>query len=911
MRKPQSRLGRALPVAAVAALVLAFFSASSFSPQRGGAVAFGDGSTATPTAFPSACPDSLSPQNWRTITFDNECTAPVWVGAQPAGQPVPSTMLTPPGEEVAAKTTDTWCVPSPCTSCSYFPATNCSGGNCDTGSGRTPPITVAELQTGGNNSSSVSVVANTPFRHFTGNGWIQPGSFVLTGTSGTYTDDSNGNILDDTQTSVGTIDYVSGMYTITLTVSDTLANTYTYLGDDFLDVSMVNGFNVPIELSPVGNFPNGNEWAFKPQPCVISDDCDTGYQCTNNQCTLNLTCTSDSDCGAYAAVCDNGTCVNKQLGAYQCAAIGCAGTAGSNACAPQRACPWDLLDAKSPNFCPPDLQIKKNGQLVGCIDAGDECVQHPGVVGLKCGQSHTIACVGPSHTCPANSQCNVATGNCSVSNTNTDLFECTGPAGQSCQIAAGLYNACFSNADCMPGTKCSLTGPTAYTCVDDLNPCKSNVDCAPPGICSIKTGAPSGKCITQGQNCDSKGNCPGSLICNNSKKCVWPPWCGGPLDAAWNTAVANAGAANYAKKFKAACPTAYSFPFDDGTSTFHCSPSAIGFSGGSINTNLVASLGYRITFCPAPGNATPTATATGATPTATATSATPTATATSATPTATATGATPTATATATATITATATGSATPTMTPTAVPTLEFLTTTPAGTLVFPATPVGQSVMETLTVMNSNPIGFTLSTKKVNNNRRRFKLTGGTCQTLGVGAHSQCTYIVTYKPAWRHVNEGEETTLIIFAKPTNRDHPQSLAVTLAGYAEPRRWPTPTATPTPSVTTDPVGTLAFPATLVGQKVTETLTVTNPDPATSFALTAQNVGGNINVFSVTGGTCKSSGKVNASSSCAYSLTFTAARKHEGAAVGTAFVITAKPNNNGNPQTLSVTLAGFVL
>jgi len=42
----------------------------------------------------------------------------------------------------------------------------------------------------------------------------------------------------------------------------------------------------------------------------------------------------------------------------------------------------------------------------------------------------------------------------------------------------------------------------------------------------------------------------------------------------------------YTKFFKTACPTAYSFPYDDPTSTFTCR--------GSASTNT----GYTITFCP-------------------------------------------------------------------------------------------------------------------------------------------------------------------------------------------------------------------------------------------------------------------------------------------------------------------------
>ncbi|HTW87881.1 MAG TPA: hypothetical protein VMD75_07730 [Candidatus Binataceae bacterium] len=860
-------------------------------------------------------------------------------------------MLTEPGESLSASATETWCVPSPCTSCSYFPATNCVGTTCDTGAGRQPPVTVAELQTGGSVSKVVLVITASPYPHFTGNGWIQPGSFTLTGTLNDgsevdITDDGNGNLTGTGMT--GTIDYVGGTFDVSVVDPSTQlpANVtygYTYLGDDFLDVSMVNGFNVPIELAPAGNFPNGNEWAAKPQPCVENADCDTGFTCSNSQCVMS--CTQDSDCGTYAATCDlslnGGTCVNDQLGAYQCTAMGCAGAAGYSSCAPQSACPWDLLDKTSADYCPAALQIKNaSGTLVGCIDAGDLCAGSNPPASLNCNTTYQISCVGPGDNCPSGSSC--VSGKCSLATapTYTDLFQCTGPAAQSCQIAAGLYNACFSNKDCMPGSICQLTGNKAHTCIDDTSfTCTSDSDCAPPGVCST-SGPTSGKCVSAGQACGTGNSCPSPLICNNSKICVQAPWCGGPLDAQWNTAVADAG--NYPELFKAACPTAYSFPYDDGTSTFHCSPSAIGFNSSTDNTVPVASLGYRITFCPPAGGssptATPTATATGtgvpptATPTSTS-SASPTV---SATPTATATGGMPTAT--------------ATPTATPSGVPTPALLTTNPSGTVAFPATDVGQKNTQTLTVFNSNTVGFTLTTQKKNGNINAFKVTGGTCRS-GLGGNSQCTYLLTYIPTNKHVNSGEDTTLLITAKPGKRDKkdsPQTIPLTLAGYALPKATrtatatPTPTATPTatatggaptatatsatptptttatatpttiptaaptPALTTNPVGTLAFPVTEDGQTATETLSVINSDPATSFTLTAQNLNGNVHAFKITGGNCKSSG-VAADSTCTYSLTY-GPKTYEGAQ-STAFVITAKPSNKKNAQTLVVTLSGF--
>lgn len=45
-------------------------------------------------------------------------------------------------------------------------------------------------------------------------------------------------------------------------------------------------------------------------------------------------------------------------------------------------------------------------------------------------------------------------------------------------------------------------------------------------------------------------------------------------------------AETFARVFKDACPTAYSFPYDDPTSTFTCRPAT------------AAGVGYRVTFCP-------------------------------------------------------------------------------------------------------------------------------------------------------------------------------------------------------------------------------------------------------------------------------------------------------------------------
>jgi hypothetical protein len=801
-------------------------------------------------AFPGACPTSAAPQNWRTIVFDNECSqtiGSIWVGA--LGQGVPPQMLvtpTSPGQKIPYRHPKTWCVPSPCPSCSFFAAVNCNLSDnpvtCDSGPGRLPPITVAEIAIGGSvvRPPPQGLTATSPHgapisqlvNHFVGHGFIQPGSFSLIDDSGVLIaeDDGDGNVvnvggstgLDATKTN--TINYLNGMFTVHFKApltngdsDDRLYNFYTWLGDDTYDVSMVNGFNIPVQISIQGGGASAGPLSFSPQPCVATSDCQTGFTCSNSQCVK--ACSTDADCGQYPGECDKttSTCVNALAETYLCTSPGC--STGQKSCAPQRACHWNFRS------CPSFLQVKNNkGRTVGCLDPGDVCngqgafasggvstsgcTGGPGVQGscpagtvcnaatngnclpvepctggpnlqgscanastictaasngicvdtfalpggctggpdaqgscpagltcsaasggececsggpnargncpsglicsantsglcvgcqghcpdsscfgqgvcadacsgtgqgncptgsvcssssgsclapingftdLDCLGTYDIACVGSDESCPAGTTCSSGqcvgptcttsathcstsldcasldgaeiyqclggacvgcpaggftvcdTGSNTCKPTNTGLFAAGGPAATSCQIKSGTYNACFSNQDCPPGTTCNLIAddPNQFTCIDSTSgpngfSCTTSGQCPTPGFCgSTPVVADLDKCITGGQSCTTDANCPSGMLCDGSQ-CVWPPWCGGPLNTQWNSA-----ASTYAKLFKAACPTAYSYQFDDPTSTFQCEQSAVSFNSSSNNTAKVASLGYKITFCPA------------------------------------------------------------------------------------------------------------------------------------------------------------------------------------------------------------------------------------------------------------------------------------------------------------------------
>ena len=53
---------------------------------------------------------------------------------------------------------------------------------------------------------------------------------------------------------------------------------------------------------------------------------------------------------------------------------------------------------------------------------------------------------------------------------------------------------------------------------------------------------------------------------------------------------------HYASVFKASCPTAYAYAYDDLSSTYTCRTDRVGLSGGGWGG--LAANGYRLTFCP-------------------------------------------------------------------------------------------------------------------------------------------------------------------------------------------------------------------------------------------------------------------------------------------------------------------------
>jgi hypothetical protein len=174
-----------------------------------------------------------------------------------------------------------------------------------------------------------------------------------------------------------------------------------------------------------------------------------------------------------------------------------------------------------------------------------------------------------------------------------------------CPTAASKCNpagicTCVTAADCLAGQVCGvspLDGGT-QTCGPYAGRFSANAACSadphlgPPLDCAANaalfgcTGAVYGtSCYTAGATSQCCG-CP-SWSPQNTCQASNAPW----VSLAETTPL-TPSAVGFAKTFHDACPTAYSYPFDDKVSTFNCR--------GQSAANQV---GYTITFCP--GSTTP------------------------------------------------------------------------------------------------------------------------------------------------------------------------------------------------------------------------------------------------------------------------------------------------------------------
>ena len=263
---------------------------------------------------------------------------------------------------------------------------------------------------------------------------------------------------------------------------------------DFYDVSLVGGYNVPIEVKP------------GLATCIAS-----------GSCTQDLNAT----CPAALRV------------------LGPACTAGK--CPAGGACVGDTC-------------------VIGCLDPCDACGMANPSPELDCATNKDFYCCEGSQT---SNSCNSASATCFDDGDCRNLAN--GILQASCDTTTNLcMKSCTGNADCPGGTCDTAAGkcaPPLVSCATES--CAAAVPPQPNPICD--SGILGGVCVPTADCC-------------------------GPYNTGWTAAakVAGGGSATWTSIFKAACPTAYSYQFDDPSSTFTCADPA----GGEVD--------YEITFCPVP-----------------------------------------------------------------------------------------------------------------------------------------------------------------------------------------------------------------------------------------------------------------------------------------------------------------------
>jgi hypothetical protein len=294
---------------------------------------------------------------------------------------------------------------------------------------------------------------------------------------------------------------------------------------DFWDVSLVNGYNLPMAVGACAS-------AKKAASCTFAGQSVTA---------ANVGCTSDlmGSCPTLLAIPGQCNCVTNS-------------------------------DCPSGQTCGANNLCSGTGSCtVACLDPGDLCKGF----GLFGGANAVTA--------PACLRCNdqVASTN---SSTYNDFYNCVGPlATLSCNNAAYV---CFSDADCpYAGQTCQGNVCWPVNALDDLANCVQ-------GACSSKVNQ-----VAQ-YSCQTVQ---GKQLCLPQAPTATRQGCCGPYNSSWTTAMQAAagtvdagstgsckpGTQAYTAAFKAACPTAYSYQFDDPSSSYQCSD-----ANGEVN--------YLVTFCP-------------------------------------------------------------------------------------------------------------------------------------------------------------------------------------------------------------------------------------------------------------------------------------------------------------------------
>lgn len=416
------------------------------------------------------------------------------------------------------------------------------------------------------------------------------------------------------------------------------------------------------------------------QTCTTSSQCPTGLPCVNGFCSLSTVCTSNSQCPGTAPNCSNGFCVPGCSTDTDCANSKTAlesATCLNSICVPLTCdstvtCPtgFTCSSGTGAGTCQPTQSSCSVTQP--CPDSHQVCDIPSGMATGTCVTQTQCPVDG---SCPSNAACNA--GNCVLTSCTSDT-DCS-TVGGTCNTASGQCQpfGCDKTVSCPSGMTCSGSGTCIASCSSEsacsTSPFGSTCGTGLIGASLIQTcGSATGglwtyddfcpfvganqqfgpvDCSATAQNPSAgtpdtianmfgcNGNPNGSAVsCYNTTAPTIAPntCCGCPTATGvapdWPTVLAS-GFTNctdtspawqddvlpWLHYLKDSCPTAYSFPFDDATSTFTCFTVGTGTVPSPLPSATVSPtpipnvMNYDITFGPFSINSaapTPTSTAT-------------------------------------------------------------------------------------------------------------------------------------------------------------------------------------------------------------------------------------------------------------------------------------------------------------
>lgn len=478
--------------------------------------------TATPTPTPSG--PALCPSGYRAFTFFNNCRQDIWPAAQ--------NLNTNNGS------VNGWHMPPPPAQCGQ--SSDCASGDTCVG-GR---CAYTACVPNGNQSATFWARSNCQFD----SGGACPQATPSCCDSGNCLVNGSGN-LDCSGVGANNSDPTT-LGEISLAQPTFNVDTY--------DVSIIDGFNIAIQITPQGTFataPAGNAGV---------------YWCQTPGCP-------------------GGACLGPNLGS----------------------CDWSSLIST----CPPAQQFNGyiSDSVVGCLSGHNTCSTgwpNPPNTAFPC----TAAVSNAEVKCSTNDDCPALTGYNVTVPTPGSCDGVTCPANSVCTTTNKYLNTSevICELSCQSGV---CTGPPCTANPDSTGACPAGQQC-----CDIGTAGAGGQILGTFMVCDldqastTYQTCvasTASLFLNtgiNGQSCYndfAATTCSGcptdaqdPLHTQWPTTATSScinDNDNWSSivgpslaAFKQLCPTAYAFPFDDPTSTFSCQG-----SGDSLNN-----LDYEIVFCP-------------------------------------------------------------------------------------------------------------------------------------------------------------------------------------------------------------------------------------------------------------------------------------------------------------------------